>query len=95
MTVREEEELEQTLEAAQADEEDEHSEEWLITFSQEAEESCSIEADSKRSRREMMSILRNGSIFSARRLKRLQHGRLQKQRKKRQTTFVLLICGNR
>jgi hypothetical protein len=37
VTVREEEELEQTLEAAQADEEDENSEEWLITFSQEAE----------------------------------------------------------
>jgi hypothetical protein len=64
-------------------------------FSQEAERSCSIEADSKRSRREMMSILRNGSIFSARKLKRLQHGSLQKKKKKRQTTFVLLICGNR
>jgi hypothetical protein len=43
-----------------------------------------------------MSIeLRNGSIFSTRKLKRLQHGSLQQQKKKRQTTFVLLIYGNR
>jgi hypothetical protein len=42
-----------------------------------------------------MSILRNGSTYSALKLKRLQHGRLQKQRKKEQTTFALLICGSR
>jgi hypothetical protein len=52
MTVRKEEELEQTLGAAQADlEKSEHSEEWLNDFSHEAEESCSIGADSRRSRR--------------------------------------------
>jgi hypothetical protein len=32
--------LEQTLEASQADEEDEHSEEWLNIFSQEAEKAA-------------------------------------------------------
>jgi hypothetical protein len=37
VTVREEEELEKTLEAAQVDEENEHSEEYIITFSQEEE----------------------------------------------------------
>jgi hypothetical protein len=37
VTVRKEEGLEKTLEAAQADEEDEHSEEWLNIFSKEAE----------------------------------------------------------
>jgi hypothetical protein len=35
--------LEQTLEAAQAEEEDEHSEEWLNTFSQEAEKTATLE----------------------------------------------------
>jgi hypothetical protein len=43
----------------------------------------------------MMSILRNGSIFSARKLKGLQHGSLQKMKKKKKTTFALLICGNK
>jgi hypothetical protein len=44
MTVREEEELEQTLEAAQADDEDDdHSEEWLSIFSQEAKENATWE----------------------------------------------------
>jgi hypothetical protein len=43
VTVREEEKLEQTLEAAQADEEEnEHSEECLIAFSQEAEEAVAL-----------------------------------------------------
>jgi len=31
----------------------------------------------------MMSILRKGSIFSARKLKRLEHGSLQKKKKKK------------
>jgi hypothetical protein len=43
MTVREEEGLEQTLEVSQVDEEDEHSEEWIITFSQEAERVVALE----------------------------------------------------
>jgi hypothetical protein len=47
VTVREEEELEQTLEVAQADEEDEHYEEWLITFSQEAERTVALELTTK------------------------------------------------
>jgi hypothetical protein len=37
------EELEQVLEAAQAEEEDEHSNEWLNTFSQEAEKTAALE----------------------------------------------------
>jgi hypothetical protein len=41
LTVKEE--LEQVLEAAQAEEEDEHSEEWLNTFSQEAEKTATLE----------------------------------------------------
>jgi hypothetical protein len=50
-TVREE-ELEQTLEAAQADEEeDEHSEEWLNIFSQEAEEAVALKLTAKKARR--------------------------------------------
>jgi hypothetical protein len=74
----------------------EHSEEWLNDFSQEAEEAVALKLTArKKKQKRMMSILRNGSIFSARKLKRLQHGSLQKQKKKRQTTFVLLICGNR
>jgi hypothetical protein len=40
MTVKEE--LEQMLEAAQAEEEDEHSEEWLNIFSQEAEKTATL-----------------------------------------------------
>jgi hypothetical protein len=43
----------------------------------------------------MMSILRSGSIFSARKLKGLQPGSLQQKKKKKQTTFALLICGNK
>jgi hypothetical protein len=35
--------LEQVLEATQAEEEDEHSEEWLNTFSQEAEKTATLE----------------------------------------------------
>jgi hypothetical protein len=42
MTVRKEEELEQTLEAAQTEEEEEHSEECLNIFSQEAEEAIAL-----------------------------------------------------
>jgi hypothetical protein len=51
VTVRKKKELEQTLEAAQADEEDEHSEEWLITFSQEAEEAVALELTAKEAER--------------------------------------------
>jgi hypothetical protein len=47
MTVRKEEELEKTLEAAQADEEDEHSEEWLNDFSQEAKEAVALKMTEK------------------------------------------------
>jgi hypothetical protein len=43
MTVKEEEEFEQTLEADQAEEEEEHSGEWLNIFSQEAEENATVE----------------------------------------------------
>jgi hypothetical protein len=82
-TVREE-ELEQISEAAQA-----RGEMSILR----SVSSCSTEADSRRSRR--MSILRNGSIFSARRLKRLQPGSLQKKKKKKQTTLVWLICMSR
>jgi hypothetical protein len=39
-----------------------------------------------------MIILRSGSIFSARKLKRLQPLSLQKKKKRRQTTLVWLIC---
>jgi hypothetical protein len=42
VTIRKEEGLEQTLEAAQADEENEHSEECLNAFSQEAEEDVAL-----------------------------------------------------
>jgi hypothetical protein len=95
VTVRKEEGLEQTLEAAQADEEEnEHSEEWLNTFSQEAERAVALELTAKEAE-EKMSILRNGSTFSAKKLKRLQHGSLQQKKKKKQTSFVLLICGNK
>jgi hypothetical protein len=41
------------------------------------------------------SILRNGSTHSTLKLKTMQQRRLQKQRRKRQTTFALLICGIR
>jgi ABC-type branched-subunit amino acid transport system ATPase component len=41
-TVTVKEELEQMLEAAQAEEEDEHSEEWLNIFSQEAEKTAAL-----------------------------------------------------
>jgi hypothetical protein len=51
------------LTAEEAEEDDEHSEEWLNIFSQEAEKTATWE-------------------FAA-------------EKKKRQTTFVLLICGNR
>jgi hypothetical protein len=47
----------------EAEEDDEHSEEWLNIFSQEAEKTAT--------------------------------GSLQQKKEKRQTTFVLLICGNR
>jgi hypothetical protein len=49
----------------------------------------------KQKKKKMMSILRSGSIFSARRLKRLQPGSLQKKKKKKQTTLVWLICMNK
>jgi hypothetical protein len=42
LTVKEEEALEQMLEASQAEEEDEHSEEWLNIFSQEAEKTTAL-----------------------------------------------------
>jgi hypothetical protein len=63
-------------------------------FSQEAERAVALELTTKEAEEEM-SILRNGSTFSAKKLKRLQHGSLQKKKDRRQTTFVLLICGNR
>jgi hypothetical protein len=98
VTVRRGEELEQTLKTAQAEAdegENENSEEWLITFSQEAERVVALDMTAKEEEEErMMSILRNGSIFSARGLKGLQPGSLL-QMKKRQTTFVLLIYGNK
>jgi hypothetical protein len=46
-TVREEEGLEQISEAAQAGEENEHSEEWLNIFSQEAEEAVALKLTAK------------------------------------------------
>jgi hypothetical protein len=85
--------LEQIFEAAQEGEENEHSEEWLNIFSQKAEEAVASKLTTKEQKR-MMSILRNGSIFSARRLKRLQHGSLQKKKKK-QKALVWLICMNK
>jgi hypothetical protein len=38
---------------------------------------------------------RNGSLHSARKLSGLQHGSLQKKKKKKQTTLVWLICMSR
>jgi hypothetical protein len=74
--------LEQTLEAAQANEEEnEHSEECLNAFSQEAKEVVALKLTTKEVERKM-SILRNGSTFSAKKLKRLQHGSLQQKEKK-------------
>jgi hypothetical protein len=62
-------------------------------FNQEAEEVAALKLTAEE---EDENILRNGSIFSARKLKGLQHGSLQKwKKKKRQTTLALLIYGNR
>jgi hypothetical protein len=72
----------------------ENSEEWLNIFSQESEEAVVPKLTQEKQKR-MMSILRNGSIFSARRLKRLEHGSLQKKKKKKQTTLVWMICMNK
>jgi hypothetical protein len=61
---------------------------------QEAERVVALELTTKEVEGKM-SILRNGSTFSAKKLKRLQRGSLQQKKDRRQTTFVLLICGNK
>jgi hypothetical protein len=42
-----------------------------------------------------MIIPRNGSIFLARKLKRLEHLSLQKKKEKNQTKLVWMICMER
>jgi hypothetical protein len=97
MTVKEEEELEQTLKAAQAGEENDCSKEQLNNFSRVAEQRSVVEmgltakaqAGAKEEDEHSEEWL---SIFSMK-LKTMQQGRLQKQKKKTQTTYVWLICG--
>jgi hypothetical protein len=56
VTVKEE--LEQMLEAAQAEEEDEHSEEWLNIFSQEAEKTATLKlAEAEEEEADSMSFV--------------------------------------
>jgi hypothetical protein len=68
--------LEQVVETAQAGakekgKENEHSEGWLNDFSQEAEEAAALKltAEAEAEAEATMSVLRNNSITSARKLK--------------------------
>jgi hypothetical protein len=93
-TVREN-ELEQISEAAQeGDEEDEHSEECLNAFSQEAEEATALKLTAEEVEENDEHSEEWLNIFSQE-TEGLQPGSLQKKKRKRQTTLALLICMNR